>query len=118
MRPLKTNYIRMKYLLAKLTFILICSIIFCNCSKNKGDLAQNTATHVSMTLNSAVTYQKVTGFGGMIDPPSWVGTSNQLTLAETEKMYSQAGLGYNIIRMMVYPDQANWDTCLLYTSDA
>jgi len=194
----------MKYILTKLSFILICSIIFCNCSKNKGDLAQNyarfiateaqtsaaddtvkvriewsrtqwkissegsnfitgfsattggnestsdsytdikvnltynltsaprsqniiltnitsgetskitivqnTATLVSMTLNPAVTYQKVTGFGGMIDPPSWVGAANQITLTETEKMYSSTGLGYNIIRMMVYPDQANWDT--------
>ena len=194
----------MKYLSAKLTFILICSIIFSNCSKNKGDFAQNyarfitseawasatddtikirvewsraqwkissegsnfitgfsattggnentsnsytdikvnltynltsasrsqsiiltnittgeikkitiiqnIATHVGMTLNPALTYQKVTGFGGMIDPPGWVGTSNQITLAETEKMYSSTGLGYNIIRMMVYPDQSNWGT--------
>ncbi len=100
----------MKYLLAKLIFILICTIIFINCSKNKGDLAQNETTPVSMTLNPAVTYQKVTGFGGMIDPPSWVGTANQITLAETEKMYSSTGLGYNIIRMMVYPDQSNWGT--------
>jgi glucuronoarabinoxylan endo-1,4-beta-xylanase len=194
----------MKRLITRLSFILICSIIFCNCSKNKGDLAQNyarfiateaqvsalddtvairidwsrvqwqissegtnfitgfsatsggnestsgsstditvnlannltsalrsqniiltnittgettkiaivqgTATHVSMTLDPTTTYQKVTGFGGMIDPPSWVGAANQITLAETEKMYSQTGLGYNIIRMMVYPDQSNWST--------
>jgi glucuronoarabinoxylan endo-1,4-beta-xylanase len=194
----------MKYLLTKLSFILICSIIFLNCSKDKGNVAQNyarfitteaqasaaddsvmirvewsqaqwkistegssfitgfsattggnertsssytdikvslaynltsasrsqpiiltnitsgatsqitivqnTATHVTMTLNPAVTYQKVTGFGGMIDPPGWVGVANQITVAETEKMYSSTGLGYNIIRMMVYPDQANWDT--------
>lgn len=72
-------------------------------------ILQNTGTPVSITLNPAVTYQKVTGFGGMLDPTSWVGTANQITLAETEKMYSQTGLGYNIIRMMVYPDKADWD---------
>ncbi|MCX6237311.1 MAG: hypothetical protein NTY07_07090 [Bacteroidia bacterium] len=77
---------------------------------SKITIVQNTATPVNLTLNPAVTYQKVTGFGGMIDPPGWVGVANQITLAETEKMYSQTGLGYNIIRMMVYPDQANWDT--------
>ncbi len=105
----------MKYLLPKFSILLISSIIFCNCSKNKGDLApgdlvQNPATHVGITLNPSVTYQKVNGFGGMIDPPSWVGTANQITLAETERMYSPTGLGYNIIRMMVYPDQTNWGT--------
>lgn len=73
-------------------------------------IIQNTATPLSMTLNPAVTYQKVTGFGGMIDPLGWVGSANQLTLAETEKMYSQSGLGYNIIRMMVYPDSTTWNT--------
>jgi len=72
-------------------------------------IEQNTAELVSLTLNPTVTYQKITGFGGMLDPVSWVGASNQITLYETEKMYSQTGLGYNIIRMMVYPDKADWD---------
>lgn len=73
-------------------------------------IEQNTAALVSMTLNPTVTYQKITGFGGMLDPVSWVGASNQITLAEIEKMYSQTGLGYNIIRMMVYPDSTTWNT--------
>lgn len=73
-------------------------------------IVQSTATLVNITLNPTMTYQKVTGFGGMIDPPSWVGTANQLTLDETKKMYSQTGLGYNIIRMMIYPDSTSWNT--------
>jgi len=75
----------------------------------KISIVQNAGIAVSMTIDPAVTYQKVTGFGGMLDPTIWVGASNQITLAETEKMYSQTGLGYNIIRMMVYPDKTDWD---------
>ncbi|MDR3652513.1 MAG: hypothetical protein P4L34_06040 [Paludibacter sp.] len=73
-------------------------------------IIQGIATNVSMTLNPAITYQKITGFGGMLDPPGWVGSANQITLAEIEKMYSPTGLGYNIIRMMVYPDSTAWNT--------
>jgi len=49
---------------------------------------QNAGIAVSMTIDPALTYQKVTGFGGMLDPTIWVGAVNQITLAETEKMYS------------------------------
>lgn len=57
-----------------------------------------------LTLNPTIKYQKVTGFGGMLNP-SWTG--NNLTAAEVEKLYGE--LGYNIIRMMIYPNKANWD---------
>ena len=45
----------MKYLLAKLSFVLICSIIFCNCSKNKGDLAQNYARFITTEAQASAT---------------------------------------------------------------
>src|SRR5665647_1367137 len=45
----------MKYLLAKLSFVLICSIIFCNCSKNKGDLAQNYARFITTEVQASAT---------------------------------------------------------------
>ena len=67
----------------------------------KISIVQNAGMAVSMTIDPALIYQKVTGFGGMLNPTIWVGAVNQITLAETEKMYSQTGLGYNIIRMMV-----------------
>ena len=75
----------------------------------KISIVQNAGMAVSMTIDPALIYQKVTGFGGMLNPTIWVGAVNQITLAETEKMYSQTGLGYNIIRMMVYPDKTDWD---------
>ena len=54
-------------------------------------------------FNPEIKFQKVTGFGGMLNP-SWTG--NNLRDAEVQKLYGD--LGYNIIRMMLYPNQSDW----------
>lgn len=64
---------------------------------------QTTNVGVKITLDPTVTYQKVTGFGGMLNP-SWTG--NNLTDADVQKLYGD--LGYNIIRMMLYPNESDW----------
>lgn len=54
-------------------------------------------------FNPEIKFQKITGFGGMLNP-SWTG--NNLRDAEVQKLYGD--LGYNIIRMMLYPNQSDW----------
>jgi len=65
---------------------------------------QTTSVSSKITLNPDVSYQKVTGFGGMLNP-SWTG--NNLRDADVQKLYGD--LGYNIIRMMLYPNKADGD---------
>lgn len=65
---------------------------------------QTTSVSSKITLNPDIPYQKVTGFGGMLNP-SWTG--NNLRDVEIQKLYGD--LGYNIIRMMLYPNQADWE---------
>ncbi len=64
---------------------------------------QTASVSTKITLSPEVSYQKVTGFGGMLNP-SWTG--NNLRDAEVQKLYGD--LGYNIIRMMLYPNQSDW----------
>ena len=64
---------------------------------------QTTSVSSKITLNPDVAYQKVTGFGGMLNP-TWTG--NNLRDAEVQKLYGD--LGYNIIRMMLYPNKSEW----------
>lgn len=57
-------------------------------------------------LNPAVKYQKITGFGGMINP-SWTGNT-QLSVEDIDKLYGPGGLGLNIGRLMLYPSASGW----------
>jgi glucuronoarabinoxylan endo-1,4-beta-xylanase len=59
-----------------------------------------------ITINPSVKYQKVTGFGGMINP-TWTG-STQLSVQDIDKLYGPDGIGLNIGRLMLYPNTANW----------
>lgn len=75
--------------------------------KDRITVIQEAASLTTVSLNPSVTYQKITGFGGMLNP-TWTGSS-QLTATEIEKLYGENGLGYNILRMMLYPDKNTWD---------
>ncbi len=59
-----------------------------------------------ITINPSVKYQKVTGFGGMINP-TWTGNT-QLSIQDIDKLYGPEGIGLNIGRLMLYPSAANW----------
>ena len=71
-------------------------------------VVQATKPPVVLSFNSAVKYQYVTGFGGMLNPALWQG-NNQLTTDEIQQLYSMTGLGYNMLRMMIYEDPTQWD---------
>ncbi|MBR0042861.1 MAG: hypothetical protein IJP36_07715 [Bacteroides sp.] len=61
----------------------------------------------SVTMNAAEKYQPVVGFGGMLNPIIWCG-SNVLSTSDINKLYSPNQLGYNILRLMVYPNRNDW----------
>lgn len=68
-------------------------------------VTQSAPAPVEIALNTDITYQNITGFGGM--NTSW---GPKLTVADVEKLYSSTGLGYNMMRIMVYPKKADWGT--------
>lgn len=51
--------------------------------------------------------QAVVGFGGMLNPYLWAG-SNVLNTSEIEKLYSPSGMGYTLLRLMIYADENAW----------
>ena len=65
------------------------------------------ALTVPMALDPSVKYQHVAGFGGMYNPIIWL-RGNLIDADEMARMYSPDGLGYNILRLMVYPNEADW----------
>lgn len=102
--------------------------IFCNPNTTMDDRTQvlqlvdksnNTTTNltleqgvpfkrVAMQIAPTVTYQRVKGFGGMYNPIIWCG-GFLMTNEEMEKLYGPNGLGYSILRLMVYPNKNDWE---------
>lgn len=72
---------------------------------------------VVLALNTAVKYQMITGFGGMLNPAIWLG-DNQLTEEEVERLYGQNGLGFKMLRMMIYANPADWNRDLAIAKKA
>jgi hypothetical protein len=62
-----------------------------------------------ITVNTAVKYQYVRGFGGMDLP--W-GNVKALSIQDYETMYDPSKLGYTIMRIMVLPDNTDYNTTL------
>lgn len=82
-------------------------------NKKTGERSKLTVTQepkyapLSVTLDKSVRYQYVYGFGGMYNPIIWL-RNNLITDSEISKMYDPNQLGYNILRLMVYPNEADW----------
>ena len=72
---------------------------------------------VQLAVNTAVKYQNVSGFGGMLNPALWLG-NNQLTEEDMDFLYGENGLGFKMLRMMIYPDPANWNRDLAIAKKA
>ncbi|MFC5283037.1 hypothetical protein [Pedobacter alpinus] len=68
-------------------------------------VTQSAPLPVELTLDASIQYQNITGFGGM--NTSW---GPKITVEDVEKMYSSNGLGYNMMRVMIYPKKADWGT--------
>lgn len=63
----------------------------------------------SANFDTSIKYQYVEGFGGMYPPKNWV--SDPLDEQDIRKMFGDGEdqLGYNILRLMIYDTQSNWD---------
>jgi len=59
---------------------------------------------VTITVDTTVRHQYVRGFGGMAN--AW--SSPRITEDDITTMYGENGLGYNIFRIMIYPDRERW----------
>ncbi len=67
-------------------------------------ILQQAPAPIEISVNTAIEYQNITGFGGMNN----VWAAGTLSIAEVEKMYSAEGLGYNMMRIMITPNKADW----------
>lgn len=63
----------------------------------------------SANFDTSIKYQYVEGFGGMYPPKYWV--SDPINEQDIRKMFGDGEdqLGYNILRLMIYDTQSNWD---------
>ena len=69
-------------------------------------VTQEGASGTVLAVDPSTTYQPVAGFGGMYAVSVW-GTP-VITADEMNKMYSPDGLGYSILRLMIYSDESRW----------
>lgn len=92
---------RLSYLSAA---IIACLCI--SCSKSD-DATTPVATGPELVVNTNESYQQVVGFGGMYNPFIWT-PSNVPTADEMQLMYGSDGLRLNMLRLMIYPDEADW----------
>ena len=72
--------------------------------KNKLTIKQSVAPPLEVALNPTIQFQQITGFGGMNN----VWAAPILSLDEVQKMYSADGLGYNMMRIMIWPNKNDW----------
>lgn len=72
-------------------------------------LVEQAPAYNSVTLNidPNVKYQSVVGFGGMYNPIIWC-ADNLISNSQLDKMYGIGGLGYSILRLMIYPKESDW----------
>ncbi|WP_240346965.1 glycoside hydrolase family 30 beta sandwich domain-containing protein [Bacteroides ovatus] len=78
-------------------------------SRTDGELFNAVSQEAVLTVTPSISYQPVVGFGGMYNPKIWLG-SNLLTDADMNKLYGASGLGYSILRLMIYPRESDWGT--------
>ena len=62
---------------------------------------------LTLQIDPSERYQQVVGFGGMYNPKIWCG-GFLITMEQMSKMYGVNGLGYSILRLMIYPDETDW----------
>lgn len=62
---------------------------------------------VTINVDPTVKYQPVVGFGGMYNPKIWCG-GFLISARELDTMYGDGGLGYSILRLMIYPNETDW----------
>jgi O-glycosyl hydrolase len=78
----------------------------CSSGRDARDRPLSGTNPVTVTVNTSTVYQRVAGFGGMAN--AW--NSPVLTGEDIDLLYGPQGLGYNVFRIMIYPDPARWET--------
>ena len=63
---------------------------------------------VTITVDTTVRHQFVRGFGGMSN--AW--SSPLMTEYDVTTMFGENGLGYNILRIMLYPEKEQWEAII------
>jgi glucuronoarabinoxylan endo-1,4-beta-xylanase len=73
--------------------------------------AQSTQT-AKVKIDKNITYQNITGFGGFVCSPQFA--YNHMTTAEIQKLWGSGATnaGYNILRLYIPEDPANWPQVL------
>jgi O-glycosyl hydrolase len=75
-----------------------------SCVSGANSDGKKPVSPVTITVDTSVRHQFVRGFGGMAT--AW--TSPVITDGDITTMYGEGGLGYNIFRVMIYPDRGQW----------
>ncbi len=86
-------------------------IVLTNLTTDRTDritVTQSAGGALTVTVATDRVNQHVVGFGGMLNPTIWVAASDYINVDEIDLMYGPGGLGYNILRLMVYDDRNRW----------
>jgi glucuronoarabinoxylan endo-1,4-beta-xylanase len=84
------------------------ALLLCLGFATHGPLQAQTAT---VRLNSSVTFQKITGFGGFVNSPQFA--YNHMSVDEIKKLWgTNSEAGYNIMRLYIPIGEANWSQVL------
>ncbi|MFC3158423.1 hypothetical protein ACFOEQ_07745 [Chryseobacterium arachidis] len=77
-----------------------------------------TALPAKVTIDKNIVYQKVTGYGGFVCSPQFA--YNHMTPAEIQKLWGTgaADAGYNILRLYIPENQADWPQVLATAQQA
>ena len=60
---------------------------------------------VSVNLDPETRYQKIDGFGGCGMNGQW---ADVYTQEQVDRLWGPDGMGYNIMRIRINPDESNW----------
>jgi len=92
----------------KLIFLTVSLIavlaFFTACASGNFTGAESFDSPVIITVDTSVRHQYIRGFGGMSN--AW--NTPVINEEDITTMYGEDGLGYNIFRIMIYPDKSKW----------
>lgn len=77
---------------------------------------QEEEAKVAITIDADTKYRQIVGFGGMCNVTLWGVPA--LTEQNIVKMYGEGGLGYKILRLMIYPNKNQWSRDLAIAKKA
>ena len=91
-------------ILSAAAILLVFLAVSCASGVGGSSGGERLSSPVTITVDTTVRHQFVRGFGGMSN--AWA--SPVITEDDITTMYGENGLGYNIFRIMIYPDRERW----------